>query len=414
MSKTTFINIGRLFQCRPWTEGFLKGREMASLPSMDQAFVTVEGQHIYAIGPMQQFEPESIDGKIIDFNGDWMLPGFIDSHTHIVYARSREQEFVQRIQGKSYEEIAASGGGILHSAKALAETPLEDLVESAYWRLCEITKTGTLAVEIKSGYGLSLESEIKMLKVIQELKNRWPGDIKATFLGAHAIPTEYKQNRQGYIDLIVQRMLPIITDENLADYVDVFCDHGFFTVEETEYILKNAASLGLKAKIHANELAISGGVQVGVKMGALSVDHLERIGDNEIQTLHNSTTIGTLLPNTSFFLGIPYAPARKMIDAGLGVALASDYNPGSAPSGSMLFVLALACIQMKMSPEEALNAVTINAAYAMELEKSTGSISIGKYANFLRIKPLNSIAEIPYYYTHNPIREIYIKGQLWP
>jgi imidazolonepropionase len=410
MTKIALINAARILQTRTWNKGFLKGCQMAELPELRNAYIITDGDSIAEIGLMDNFHNRSFD-QLVDLQGDWILPGFVDSHTHIVFARSRESEFVQRIQGKSYEEIAAAGGGILNSAQVLAITSEEELLQSAFERLNEVCQTGTVAIEIKSGYGLSPDAELKMLRVIRKLKQLWPGDIKATFLGAHAIPAEYKNNRKGYIDLIIQEMLPQIAEEGLADYCDVFCDKGFYTVEETLKILEAAAKYQLKAKIHANELANSGGVQAGVQAGALSVDHLECISTVEMEVLKNATTIGTLLPNTSFFLGIPYAPARAMIDYGLGIALASDYNPGSAPSGNMLFVLAQGCIKMKLLPEEAINAITINAAYALGLENHYGSLQVGKSASFLRISPQQSIAELPYFYTRNPIKEVWIKGQ---
>lgn len=410
MGQLLIKNIGKLVQYGSEKKGFVRGKDMANVPCLDNAYLVIEGDKILEAGAMADC-PATQYEKEVDAAGDWILPGFVDSHTHIVFATSRSSEFVQRIQGKTYEEIAAAGGGILNSARKLADTPEEVLLADAYMRLQEVTRSGTVAIEIKSGYGLSPESEYKMLRVIRSLKNMWPGEIKATFLGAHAIPPEYKNNRSAYIDQITQEMLPHIAAEGLADYCDVFCDTGFFTPDETDQILQAANVWGLKPKIHANELGISGGVQVGVRNKAVSVDHLECIGKEEMDILMPSDTIPTLLPNTSFFLGIPYAPARQMIDYGLGVALASDFNPGSAPGGSMLFVMAQGCIKMKMLPEEALNAITINAACALELENSYGSLDEGKMASFLRMPPLKNLAELPYFFNRNPIKEVWIKGK---
>ncbi len=413
MAKYLLINIGKILQTREWNKGFIKGKTMQELPCIDNAYMLVEDEFIAEIGQMSDC-PFHQAPTILNLNGHWIFPGLVDSHTHIVYAKSREQEFVQRIKGKSYEDIASSGGGILNSAKVLQNTSEELLFVSAYERLMEMTRSGTTTVEIKSGYGLSVESELKMLRVIQKLKISWPGEIKATFLGAHAIPIEYKTNRNKYIDLIVSEMLPKVAEENLADYCDVFCDHGFFTPEETDTILDTAWQYGLKPKIHANELGISGGVQTGIRNKAVSVDHLECLGDEEIELLKYSETIGTVLPQTSFYLGIPYAPARKMIDRGLGLAIATDYNPGSAPGGSLLFALSLACIKMKMLPEEGLNAITINAAYALEMEHLVGSLTKNKHASFFITPPLASIAELPYYFSRNPVIEVWIKGTKMP
>jgi imidazolonepropionase len=409
MAKYLFINAGKILQTREWNKGFIKGEAMQHLPCIDHGFMLIEDELISEIGHMNEC-PNQHNASTIDLNGNWIFPGLVDSHTHIVYAKSREKEFVQRIKGKSYEDIAASGGGILNSAKVLQNTSEESLFDSAYERLNEMTKYGTTTVEIKSGYGLTLESELKMLRVIKKLKNNWPGEIKATFLGAHAIPIEYKTNRNKYIDLIIADMLPKVVEENLADYCDVFCDHGFFTPAETDIILEAAWHYGLKPKIHANELGISGGVQAGIRNNAISVDHLECMGNEEIELLKHSTTIGTVLPQTSFYLGIPYAAARKMIDQGLGIAIASDFNPGSAPGGSLLFALSLACIQMKMLPEEGLNAMTINSAYALEMEHLVGSLAKNKHASFFITPPLASIAELPYYFSRNPILDVWIKG----
>ena len=388
---------------------FKKGKALSQLDGLKDGFLLIENGLIKDFGPMAECSYSNVD-EIIDAKERMVLPSWVDSHTHIVYATSREEEFVMRIQGKSYEEIAEAGGGILNSAKKLANATEGDLYKSAHYRLKEMISFGTGAIEIKSGYGLSFESELKMLRVIKKLKAESDATIKATFLGAHAIPLKYKSNRSAYIKLLTEEMLPAIAEQELADYCDVFCDEGFFTVEETDIILKRATSFGLKPKIHANELAISGGVQVGIKNKAISVDHLERIGDEEIEALLNANTIPTLLPGTSYFLGIPFAPARKMIDAGLGIALATDYNPGSTPSGNMPFLMSLACTQMKMTPKECINAVTINAAHALELGQELGSISRGKKANVIITEKIKNIEYIPYAYGSKHIHKIILKG----
>jgi len=381
---------------------------MKELSSIQDAFILFDKQ-IIDFGPMT-YCPENAD-TIIDATGKYVLPAWCDSHTHIVFAGSREKEFRMRLQGHTYEEIAANGGGILNSADRLQKTPHEILLESALQRLQEVSKTGTGAIEIKSGYGLTTESEIKILRVIRDLKNLSPVLIESTFLGAHAIPAAFKDNRRGYIDQIIYDMLPLIAEEQLADYIDVFCDTGFFTPQETDQILEAGSKYGLKPKIHANELAISGGVQAGIRNHAVSVDHLERIGDEEIAALRKSDTIPTLLPNVSFFLNIPYAPARKMIDAGLGIALASDYNPGSSPSGNIPLLLSIACHQMKLWPEEALNAVTINGACAMESQQITGSITKGKVANLILTDPIPDLSYMIYAFGKTHIDKVWISGQ---
>jgi imidazolonepropionase len=339
-------------------------------------------------------------------------PSWCDSHTHIVYAGSREAEFVDRIKGLSYEEIAKRGGGILNSAKKLNTATEDELFESAWNRLEEIKMMGTGAVEIKSGYGLSVEGELKILRVIKKLKEKSPLTIKSNFLAAHAYPIEYREDHNGYIDLIINKMLPVVAEEQLADYIDAFCEFGFFSVDETSRILEAGAKYGLKPKIHANQLNFSGGIQVGVKYNAISVDHLECVGEEEIESLRNSSTIGTLLPSAAFFLGLHYQPARKMIDAGLPIALATDYNPGSSPSGNMNFVLSLACTQLKMLPEEAINASTLNGAYAMELSKDYGSITKGKNANVFITKPISSYAFIPYSFGSNQVETVILNGHI--
>ena len=384
------------------------GTEMAQLDTIENAYLLIEDGVISDFGSMSNLPETSV--QTIDANNGYVLPSFIDSHTHIVFARSREEEFVMRIKGKSYEEIAEAGGGILNSARKLQSMSEDELFESAKARLFEVISYGTGAIEIKSGYGLTVDDELKMLRVIKRLKAISPISIKATFLGAHAIPAEYKQNRDGYINLVINDMLPKVAAENLADYCDVFCDQGFFTVEETERILIAAKQYGIKAKIHGNELGYTGVVQVAVKHQALSVDHLEYTGDAEIESLKTGNTMPVGLPNCSFFLGIPYAPGRKLIDAGLPFCLASDYNPGSSPNGRMSFVLALACTQMKLTPEEAINATTINGAYALELSHTHGSITKGKLGNVIITKPIPSIAFIPYSFGIDMIDKVIITG----
>ncbi len=390
-----------------------KGAEMGVLNAIENAYLIIENDCIFGFGKMEDLSNavQNITiSKEINANYGMLLPAFVDSHTHIVFAKWREEEFEMRIKGKSYEQIAAAGGGILNSAKKLQSMSEDELFIKALERLHQVIKQGTGAIEIKSGYGLTVADELKMLRVIAQLKNAVPIPIKATFLGAHAFPTEYKQNRKGYIDLIINEMLPNVAQENLADYFDVFCDQGFYTVEETDMLLNAAAKYNLKAKIHANELGYTGGVQIGVKHKALSVDHLEYTGQEEIDCLLNSNTMPVGLPNCSFFLGIPYMPARKMIDAGLPVCLASDYNPGSSPNGRMGFVVSLACTQMRLTPEEAINATTINGAYAIELSETHGSITIGKKANLIITKPVSSLAFIPYNFGNDCVESVLING----
>jgi len=412
--KILIKNIKTIVQANPATDGKVSGKAMATIPFINNGWISTEGSLITGVSDMKEGLPiESQFDHIINAEGQFAFPCWCDSHTHIVYAGSREGEFVDRIKGLSYEDIARNGGGILNSAEKLNKASEDELFESARARLHEMAMNGTGAVEIKSGYGLSFDGEIKMLKVIQRLKHHTDMTIKATFLGAHAIPLKYKQNRQEYIDLLINEMLPFIGYEKLADYCDVFCDRGFFTPDETDAILKAAAQYGLVPKIHANELGYSGGIQVGVKNNALSVDHLEYTGDEEIKTLMNSSTMPTLLPSTAFFLGLKYPPARKMIDAGLPIALASDYNPGSSPSGKMAFVLSLACIKMKMLPEEAINAATINSAYAMGINDSHGAIKIGNRANFFLTYPINNYSYIPYSFGSDVIHTVLIGGNLY-
>jgi imidazolonepropionase len=411
------INIKKLVGIRE-NPKILRGPDLAILPSLDNAYLHIEGEKIVGYGSMencpilpQYTEGSSFDSEnIYDAEGQFVLPAWCDSHTHIVYAGSREHEFEDKIRGVSYEEIARKGGGILNSAKKLNETSENELFEQAWERLKAVKKMGTGAIEIKSGYGLTVAGELKMLRVIKRLKAASNMTIKATFLAAHTYPTAFKDDHQGYIRQIIDDMLPIIAAENLADYIDVFCEKGFFSTEETAQILEAGLAYGLKPKIHANQLHLSGGVQVGVKYNAVSVDHLECMSDAEIQCLKDSNTIATLLPTAAFFLRLPYQPARQLIDANLAVALATDYNPGSSPSGNVPFLIALSCIQMKMTPEEAINAVTLNGAYAMEVQDELGSITIGKKANVIITKKMPSLSYLPYSCGENLIDKVMIKG----
>ena len=348
--------------------------------------------------------------QVLDAKGASVLPTWCDSHTHLVFAASREEEFVDKLKGMSYADIAAKGGGILNSASKLNNTSEDVLFELAWQRLNELMHLGTGAIEIKSGYGLSVDGELKMLRVIKRLKEKSPIPVKASFLGAHTYPIEFKYNHQGYIDLIIQEMLPKIADEQLADYMDVFCEDGFFNPTETETLCRAGMAIGLKPKIHANQLNLSGGTQVGVKLGAVSVDHLETMDENAISMLAASNTIGTLLPTAAFFLRMPFQPARALVDANCAIALASDYNPGSSPSGNMNLVVCMSCIQMKLSPEEAINAATLNGAFAMEIEHELGSITIGKKANLIFTKPIPSVAYLPYAFGSNLIDKVMING----
>ena len=409
--KVLIINIKELIQVRDI--GILKvsGKEMNELPTIKNAYLLIEDDLIADYGEMKNCPSINVDSTI-DSKGKMVLPTWCDSHTHIVYAGNREQEFVDRINGMTYEEIANRGGGILNSATKLKETSEEELYNQSKNRLEQVMKMGTGAVEIKSGYGLTVEGELKMLRVIQKLKSNYPIEIKATFLGAHAFPKEFKENHQGYIDSIINEMLPSISNEKLADFIDVFCESGYFSVSETEQIMEAGNKFGLKSKIHVNQFNAIGGVNAAVKNNALSVDHLEIMNNDDIEILKNTDTMPVALPTCSYFLGIPYAPARKMIEAGLSLALASDFNPGSSPSGNMNFVVATACIKMKMTPEEAINAATINGAYAMDISKTHGSITIGKKANIIITKPLNSIYELPYAFGSNLIDTVIIEGEI--
>lgn len=409
MSSIIITNIKQLAGIRE-AKVALRKNELGELPSIDNAWIIIEGEDIAAFGKMEGLKNKNIPSENIDATGKTVLPAWCDSHTHLVFAGSREEEFVDKIRGLSYAEIAARGGGILNSAKKLNETSEDELFIQAYNRLNEAAIMGTANIEIKSGYGLTVEGELKMLRVIRKLKEKSRLTIKSTFLGAHAIPAEYKNDREGYISLIIDEMLPAIYRDNLADYIDVFCEQGFYSNEETERICKAGAQYGLKPKIHANQLSAGGAVQTAVTLNAVSADHLEMMDDDAIDTLRSSATIGTLLPSAAFFLRMPYQPARKLIDEGCTVALASDCNPGSSPGYNMHFVVSLACIGMKMLPEEAVNAATFNGACAIELQNQTGSIAVGKKADLIITKPIPSIAYIPYSFSSNLIEKTMIKG----
>lgn len=410
MQSKLLTNISALVQVRDRTVGAVKGSDMQFLPQQENAYLLIEGERIAGFGPMSTC-PDRAD-LVMDLTGRWVLPAWCDSHTHLVFAASRESEFVDRINGLSYEEIALRGGGILNSAKKLRETPEEVLVEQAFSRLLHVQRHGTGAIEIKSGYGLNTESELKMLRVIRRLRDMTNMPIKATFLGAHALPPEYRENREGYLLEITTQMLPRIADEGLADYIDVFCEKNFFSVEETVSLIEAGARYGLKAKIHTNQFNSLGGIEACVKGGAVSVDHLEVLTDDEIACLAGADTMPTLLPTAPFFLNDNHRPpARRMLEGGLPVALATDFNPGSSPSGRMPFVISLACIQLRMTPEEAINAATINGAVAMELEEDLGSIAVGKLANILITKPIPSLAYLPYAFGTDLVEGIMIRGK---
>lgn len=407
--KTVYKNIKQLIGAYDSPAGLLEGAAMAAAPMTGNAFLIVKDGVVEKFGGMDSLSDADVDDATVeDLSGQFVFPAFADSHTHIVYAGSREQEYVDKIRGLSYVEIARRGGGILNSADLLRRTSENDLYEMAMERLMRCVEGGTGAIEIKSGYGLSTGSELKMLRVIHRMKETAPVAVRSNFLAAHAFPREFANDHDGYVSLIVGEMLPEVAKEGLADFVDVFCDEGFFTIQQTERILAAAAKYGMRPKIHANELARSGGIQLGVKYGALSVDHLEHTGDEEIAALKGSGTVATVLPGAAFFLGMPYAPARRMVDCGLPVAVASDYNPGSSPSASMKFVLSLASIKMKLSPVEALNAATVNGANAMGLGGSHGQIVPGWKANFIITKPMPSFAYFSYAYTENLIDKVVV------
>lgn len=406
-------NIKGLVGIHPKEKLSLRGSEMASLPILENAWLLLEDGLIKDFGLMASLNTQYANLHTIDAKGKFVFPSYCDSHTHIVFAAPREEEFVMKIAGKTYEDIAAAGGGILNSARKLELATEDELFESASLRLNDMIRQGTGAVEIKSGYGLTVTSELKMLRVIKRLKSIFPIPIKATLLAAHAYPQAYKKDHQGYINLIINQMLPAVAEEKLADYIDVFCEKGFFSVSETDEILSAATKYGLKPKIHANQLSVSGGVQIGVKHKAISVDHLEETDDAVLNSLANSETIATLLPSCSFYLGIPFANARGLINANAIVTLATDYNPGSTPSGNMNFVVSLGCIKLKMLPEEAINAVTLNGAAAMELINEMGSIAIGKKANLFITKPMPSLAFLPYSFGQSQIETVILNGEIY-
>lgn len=408
--RTLITNIKSLVQVEQTPRIAVCGQDMSSINCIDNAYLIIKDDKIADFGTMSQLQDTNAD-KIIDAKNRFVLPSFCDSHTHLVYSGSREIEYIDKIKGLSYEEIAKRGGGILNSAKRLQQASEEELYEDAMQRLEEIKSYGTGAVEIKSGYGLTTEAELKMLRVIRKLKENSPLTIKANFLGAHGVPMEYRGKQDKFVDLVIDEMIPRVVEEGLADFIDVFCDTGFFTVEETDRMLFAGVKNGLIPKIHANELDYSGGIQVGVKYNALSVDHLECVGEAEIQCLKASQTMPTILPGAAFFLNMPYSPARTMINAGLPVAMASDFNPGSSPSGNMQMVLTFACVNYKLTPQEALNATTINSAYAMGISETHGSIARGKQANFYITKDIPTIEYIPYYYGTNKVERVFLNGK---
>ncbi len=403
-------HIKGLVQVRDRAPLMLRGGDMSELPIISNAFLVISNGLIHSYGAMEQLPPTTEARQVIDATGKFVLPSFVDSHTHLVFAATREEEFVMKIKGATYEEIAARGGGILNSAKKLQATSEEELYERSVVRAWEIIRSGTGAVEIKSGYGLTTADELKMLRVARRIGRETPLTVKTTFLGAHAVPRDVK--KEDYLNQIIYEMIPAVAEEKLADYIDVFCEHGFFSVDETERIVEEGKKYGMKPRIHANQLNRSGGVQVGVKTGAISVDHLENIGDEEIELLKNCSTMPVSLPGAAFFLNLPFTPARKMIDAGLPLAIASDYNPGSAPSGNMSLIISLACIKMKMTPEEAINAATINTAYTLGLAATHGTITIGKIANVFITTPLSSLAALPYNFGSNPVSQVILNGKL--
>jgi len=408
MAALLIKNIRTLVQVRESSDTPVRGADMAQLPCIDDAWLLIKGGTTMDYGTMHACPPDP--NAVIDATDRLVLPAWIDSHTHTVFARTREEEFVDRIKGLTYEQIATKGGGILNSARRLADTSEDTLYKDAMARLNEVMATGTGAIEIKSGYGLSAEGELKILRVIKRLKQTHPLTIKSTFLGAHAIPTLYKEDREGYVQLIIREMLPAIAAEGLADFIDVFCEKNYFTPEEMGHILQAGAEYGLRAKVHVNQFNSIGGIEAAIAYNALSVDHLEVMTDADITALAASNVMPTVLPSCSFFLNIPYAPARRMLDAGLPICLATDYNPGSTPSGNMPFVLSLACIKLRMLPEEAINAATINAAFALGLEKELGSITRGKTANIIITQPMESIARIPYSFGSNLVWKTLVKG----
>jgi imidazolonepropionase len=411
--KILISNIKELFQVEDKPVKYMAGDAMKTVASIKEAYLMIEGGKISDFGPM--VEVPDYDQKstiMVDATNRMVFPSFCDSHTHLVFPKTREIEYVDKINGLSYEEIAKRGGGILNSARAMKEISEEELFEGALRRTEEIAQYGTGAVEIKSGYGLDTEQELKMLRVIKRLKEASPLTIKSTFLGAHAVPAEYKKDERGFVDIIINEMLPRVAEENLADFVDVFCDRGFFSVESTDRILEASAKYNLPPKLHANELDYSGGIQAGVRHNALSVDHLEFTGEEEMKALKDSGTMPTVLPGAAFFLNMKYAPAREMIDYGLPVAMASDFNPGSSPSGNMQLILSMASILYRLTPQEGLNATTINTAYAMGVEKELGSVARGKTANLFITKDVPNLEYLPYYYGANKVEKIILNGKL--
>ena len=412
--KIVIKNIAELIQTEESSRKWVAGKDMAHINTIKDAFVEIENGIITLFGSMDEWEgiEDWNNTDIIDAEGGMVFPSYCDSHTHLVFATSRESDFVDRINGLSYSEIAENGGGILNSAEKLQNASEDKLYEDAFVRLNNLVKMGTGAIEIKSGYGLTLDSEIKILRVIKKLKENTEVTIKATFLGAHALPKEYKGNKDGYMDLVINEMLPKVAEEKLADYVDIFCEKGYFTVDDTKRLLKAANKFGIPSKTHVNQFNAIGGVKTSVDLGSLSVDHLEEMTYDDYEALKGSNCMPTILPSCSFFLGIPFSPAVKMIEEGLPVALASDYNPGSTPSGNMNFVASLGCIQLKMTPEQVINATTINTAYAMGVEKELGSICIGKKANLFITKPIPSYAYLAYSFGENLISKVIINGKL--
>jgi imidazolonepropionase len=411
--KTVIKNISELIQTETTPRKWVAGKDMSHISTIKDAFIEVEGGLITSFGSMDDWNgiEDWNNTEIVDAEGGMVFPTYCDSHTHLVFAASREGEFVDRINGWSYAEIAQRGGGILNSADKLQNASEDELFEDALARLNELVQMGTGAIEIKSGYGLTLDAELKMLRVIKRLKENTDVTIKATFLGAHALPKEYKDNKDGYMDLVINEMLPIVAKEGLADFVDIFCEDGYFTVEDTKNLLTAANKLGLQSKTHVNQFNAIGGVKASVDLGALSVDHLEEMAEEDYEALKGSNCMPTILPSCSFFLRIPYGPAKRMIEEGLPVALATDYNPGSTPSGNMNFVASLGCIKLKMTPEEVINATTINTAYAMGIEKDLGSVCVGKKANLFITKPIPSYAYLPYSFGHNVIDKVMINGK---
>jgi len=408
----TLIRDIQLLINTPEYDTCLRGKELAVLPIIEQAYLIIEDGIITGMGKMKELvNPEKQFNSVINAKGQFVMPAWCDSHTHIVFAATREEEFIDKIKGMSYADIAAKGGGILNSARKMAETSESVLFNDAWKRLEEVSQLGTGSIEIKSGYGLTVESELKMLRVIRKLRDRSALTIKSTFLGAHTYPTAFKEDHEGYIRQIIEEMLPVIAAEKLADYIDVFCETGFFSKEETIRICKAGMALGLKPKIHANQLNLSGGTEAGVELGALSVDHLETMDAETIRLLAGSSTIGTLLPTAAYFLRMPFQPARQLIDAGCAVALATDYNPGSSPSGNMNLVASMSCIQMKMLPEEVINAGTLNGAFAMEVQDKTGSIRVGKKANLIFTKPVPNLAYLFYAFGTNHIDKVMLNGE---